>query len=174
MNDPARLDGAGENPQTEPVLITTNSMNTTAGRTTSDLTSNYNDDRLNFERIIPCVLRNMVVVSFLLLAPVFWFYGWAGALGFAFGAAVSYVNFRSLKLGVEGLADRIVNRNSQEKGGWIVLRFLVRYGLVAAVAYAIFKGSSLAFRGFLWGLCVPVAALMVEAVWAGYSAFRRG
>ena len=131
------------------------------------------DENLVFERIIPRVLRNMLVFSVLLLGPAFWFYGWAGSIGFAFGAAVSYVNFRSLKLGVEGLADRIVNRNSREKGGWIVLRFVVRYGLVGAVAYAIFKGSSLAFRGFLWGLCVPVAALMVEAVWEGYTEFRR-
>ena len=119
---------------------------------------------INYERIIPRVLRNMLVASVLLLAPAFWFYRWAGSIGFAFGAAVSYVNFRSLTRGVEGLADRIVNRNSREKGGRIILRFLVRYGLVAAVAYAIFKGSSLAFRGFLWGLCVPVAAMMIEAV----------
>ncbi|MGB9203856.1 MAG: ATP synthase subunit I [Terriglobales bacterium] len=130
-------------------------------------------DPLTYERIIPRVLRNMLVASVLLLAPAFWFYRWAGAIGFAFGAAVSYVNFRSLKLGVEGLADRIVNRSSREKGGRIVLRFVVRYGLVGAVAYAIFKSSSLAFRGFLWGLCVPVAALMAEAAWAGYTAFRR-
>ncbi|MBZ5614051.1 MAG: ATP synthase subunit I [Acidobacteriia bacterium] len=126
-----------------------------------------------YERILPRVLRNMLVASVLLLGPAFWFYRWAGAVGFAFGAVVSYVNFRSLKLGVEGLADRIVNRSSREKGGKIVLRFLVRYGLVGAVAYAIFKSSSLAFRGFLWGLCVPVAALMAEAAWAGYTAFRR-
>jgi hypothetical protein len=130
-------------------------------------------DPLIYERIIPRVLRNMLVASLLLLGPAFWFYRWPGAIGFAFGAAVSYVNFRSLKLGVEGLADRIVNRSSREKGGRIVLRFVVRYGLVGAVAYAIFKSSSLAFRGFLWGLCVPVAALMAEAAWAGYTAFRR-
>jgi hypothetical protein len=49
----------------------------------------------------------------------------------------------------------------------------VRYGLVGAAAYAIFRSSPLAFRGFLWGLCVPVAALMVEAAWEGYTAFRR-
>ena len=126
-----------------------------------------------YERIIPRVLRNMLVVSVLLLGPEFWFYRWAGAIGFVFGAVVSYVNFRSLTRGFEGLADRIVNRDSREKGGWIVLRFLVRYGLVGATAYAIFKSSSLAFRGFLWGLCVPVAALMAEAVWEGYTAFRR-
>ncbi|MGP0096227.1 MAG: ATP synthase subunit I [Terriglobales bacterium] len=125
------------------------------------------------ERIIPRVLRNMLVVSVLLLGPAFWFYRWAGAIGFALGAAVSYVNFRSLTRGVELLTDRIVDQNSREKGGWIVLRFVVRYLLVGGVAYAIFKGSSLAFRGFLWGLCVPVAALMAEAGWQGLTAFRR-
>ena len=94
------------------------------------------DETLSFERIIPRVLRNMLVVGVLLIAPVFWFYGRAGSIGFALGAAVSYANFHSLKRGVEGLADRIVN------------------------------------RGFLWGLCVPVAALMAEAAWEGYMAFR--
>ncbi|MGD0215829.1 MAG: ATP synthase subunit I [Terriglobales bacterium] len=139
-------------------------------------TNHLNTNRLNtnYDRIIPRVLRNLLVASVLLLAPAFWFYRWVGAIGFAFGAAVSYVNFRSLTSGVQGLADRIVNRNGREKGGRIILRFLVRYGLVAAVAYAIFKSSSMAFRGFLWGLCVPVAALMAEAVWEGYAALRRG
>ena len=126
-----------------------------------------------YERIIPRVLRNMLVVSVVLVGPVFWFYRWAGSIGFAFGAAVSYVNLSSLTSGVEGLADRVVNRNSREKGGLIILLFVVRYGLVGAAAYAIFKSSSTAFRGFLWGLCVPVAALMAEAAWEGYTAFRR-
>jgi hypothetical protein len=125
------------------------------------------------ERFVPRLLRNMLVVSVVLLGPVFWFYARSGGIGFGFGAAVSYINFRSLTRGVEGLADRIVNRDSREKGGLIVFRFLVRYGLVGAAAYAIFKSSSTAFRGFLWGLCVPVAALMVEAVWQGYTAFQR-
>ncbi|MGB7149905.1 MAG: ATP synthase subunit I [Terriglobales bacterium] len=125
-----------------------------------------------FERIIPRLLRNILVFSLLLVGPVFWFYRGMGALGFVLGASVSYVNFRSLRRGVEGLADRIVNQNSREKGGRIVFHFLVRYVLVGVVAYAIFKGSSLAFYGFLWGLCVPAAALMTEAVWQGFTAFR--
>ena len=131
------------------------------------------DETLIHDRIIPRVLRNMIVATILLLGPIFWFYRWLGSIGFVFGAAISYVNFRSLTRGVEGLTDRIVNRNSREKGRWIVLRFVVRYGLVGAAAYAIFKSSSMAFRGFLWGLCVPVAALMAEAVWEGYMALRR-
>jgi hypothetical protein len=131
------------------------------------------EDTVTFERIIPRVLRNILVVSVLLLGPAFWFYRWAGTIGVAFGAAVSYVNFYSLKRGVEGLADRITNQNSREKGVWIVFRFVVRYGLVGTAAYAIFNSSTLAFHGFLWGLCAPVAALMAEAVWQGFAAFRR-
>jgi hypothetical protein len=126
-----------------------------------------------FERVIPRLLRDILVVSGLFLVPAFWYCGWSGLAGFVFGAAVSYFNFKSLASGVEGLADRIVNQNSREKGAVIVFRFVVRYVLVAAVAYAIFVSSTAAFRGFLWGLCVPVGALMFEAFWQGFLAFRR-
>jgi len=125
------------------------------------------------ERALPRMFRTLLVVSILLIGPAFWRYGWLGAIGFAAGAIVSCFNFRALQTSVEALADRIVNRQSPEKGGRIVLRFLVRYGLVAVAAYAIFKGSALAFRGFLWGLCLPVAAMMIEAALEAVVAFRR-
>jgi hypothetical protein len=124
-------------------------------------------------RALPRMFRTMLVVCVLLLVPAFWRHGWAGAIGFGAGAAVSCINFRALQRSVEGLAERIVNRHSQEKGGRIVLRFLVRYALVGAAAYAIFKSSALAFRGFLWGLCLPVAAMMIEAGFEVYAAFRK-
>jgi hypothetical protein len=126
-----------------------------------------------YSRALPRMLRVMLVVSIPLLVPAWWFYSWPGALGFVAGALVSYINFRALARGVEGLADRIVNQQSGEKGRKIVLRFVIRYGLVGAADYAIFKGSTLAFRGFLWGLCLPVAAMMVEATVEAYAAFRR-
>jgi len=126
-----------------------------------------------YERAIPRMLRTMLVVGVLLLVPVFWFYSWAGAVGVAAGSAISYINFRTLISGVEALGDRIVNRHSKERGWVIILRFLVRYGLVGIAAYAIFKSSALAFRGFLWGLCLPVAAMMVEAAVEAYAAFRQ-
>jgi hypothetical protein len=125
-----------------------------------------------YARAIPRMLRTMLVVGVLLLIPIYWLYGWVGAVGVAAGAAVSYINFRTLIRGVEALGDRIVNRQSKERGWTIVLRFLVRYGLVGIVAYAIFKGSAVAFRGFLWGLCLPVAAMMAEAGVEAYAAFR--
>lgn len=154
MNEPAPFDGPPDAPPVE----------TAHERRLAKLSI--------YEGIIPRILRNLVVVSAVLLAPVFWVYRWSGSLGFALGAVVSYINFRSLTRGVEALADRIVNQQSREKGGWIILRFLVRYGLVGAAAYVIFVSSPLVFHGFLWGLCVPGPALMVEAVWEGYNAFR--
>ncbi len=126
-----------------------------------------------YARALPRMLRIMLVVSVPLLVPAWWSYSWPGVIGFAAGALVSYINFLALARGVEGLADRIVNQHSHEKGGKIVLRFLVRYALVGAVAYAIFEGSTMAFRGFLWGLCLPVAAMMIEAAFEAYAAFRR-
>jgi hypothetical protein len=125
-----------------------------------------------YARAIPRMLRTMLIVGVLLLIPIYWLYGWVGAVGVAAGAAVSYINFRTLIRGVEALGDRIINRQSKERGWTIVLRFLVRYGLVGIVAYAIFKGSAVAFRGFLWGLCLPVAAMMAEAGVEAYAAFR--
>jgi ATP synthase I chain len=124
------------------------------------------------ERALSRMFRTLLAVSALLIVPAFWLYGWVGAVGFAAGAAASCLNFRALQRSVEALADRIVDRHSREKGGRIVLRFLVRYGLVAGAAYAIFRGSALAFRGFLWGLCLPVAAMMIEAAFEAYAAFR--
>ena len=159
MTDPEHLAGHAENPPS----ITPNQAPIQVS----------SEDVLKLERIIPRLLRNLVVLSILLLGPAFWLYRVPGAIGFAFGAAVSYVNFWSLSRGVEGLTARIVDQHSREKGGRIIMRFVVRYLLVGGVAYAIFKSSSLAFSGFLWGLCVPVAAFMTEAVWQAYMAFRR-
>jgi hypothetical protein len=126
-----------------------------------------------YARAIPRMLRTMLVVGVLLVGPVYWRYGWAGAVGVTAGAAVSYVNFRTLIRGVEALGDRIVNQQSKERGLAVVARFLLRYGLVGIAAYAIFKSSGLAFRGFLWGLCLPVVAMMVEAGVEAYVAFRQ-
>jgi hypothetical protein len=125
------------------------------------------------ERALTRMFRTLLIVGALAAILAFWFYGWIGAIGFVAGALVSALNFRALQRSVEALTDRIVNSHSQEKGGRIVLRFLMRYGLVAAAAYAIFRGSALAFRGFLWGLCLPVAAMMIEAALEAFVAFRR-
>jgi len=89
-------------------------------------------------------------------------------IGFAFGAAVSYVNFRSLTRGVESLADRIVNRNSAKRAVGSCCVLWCDTGLVAAVAYAIFKGSSWRFAVFC-GLVRAGGGPDGGAVWRVYS-----
>jgi hypothetical protein len=124
-----------------------------------------------YERTVPRMLRTMLVAGIMLLGPMFWYYGWAGAAGVAAGLAASYINFRLLVSGVEALGERIVQQQSKERGWAVVARFLLRYAFVGVTAYAIFIGSALAFRGFLWGLSLPVVAMMVEAaveVWVGF------
>jgi ATP synthase I chain len=120
------------------------------------------------------ILKFLTVISAILVLPVAWIFGKAFAGGFLAGALVSWLNFRALARGVEGIAERIVERHSRERGHVVVLRFLLRYVLVAGIAYVIFEGSTQAFRGFLFGVCVPVGAMLAEATYEGYMAFRRG
>ncbi len=127
-----------------------------------------------FSGAISRILKFTLVISVLLLIPVCWRFGTATTLGFAAGAAVSWVNFQSLRRGVEGLAERVAGHQSSQRGGIVVFRFVLRYLLVAACAYAIFKGSRQAFEGFLFGVCLPVAAMLVEAAYETYMVFRRG
>ena len=67
-----------------------------------------------------------------------------------------------------------MNAHSRERGGLVVVRFLVRYLLIGVAAYVIFTGWSAASKGLLFGLCMPVAAMMIEAAYELYGAVRRG
>jgi hypothetical protein len=79
-----------------------------------------------------------------------------------------------LNKAVQSLAARIVE-SSQSGGGFsLVNGFFLRYLLAGIVAYVIFTSSSRVFRGFLFGLCTPVAALLMEAGFEAYAALRRG
>jgi len=127
-----------------------------------------------FAGAVSRILRFTLVIATLLILPTGWRFGVATALGFATGAAVSWVNFQSLRRSVEGLAERVAGQQSSQRGGVVVFRFVLRYLLVAACAYAIFKGSRQAFEGFLFGVCLPVAAMLVEAAYETYMVFRRG
>ena len=120
-------------------------------------------------------IKRTVLVLGVLLTPICWpIYGIRPAAGFLLGAALSYLNFHLLARAVHGLADRIVQQGSGEKGELIVARFLLRYLAIGVVVYVTFVSSFGAFKGLLVGLCLPVAGMMIEAAWELYSALRRG
>lgn len=117
----------------------------------------------------------VTLVVGLLLVPLVWLrYGAVPAGGFLLGAAISYLNFYWLARAVRGLAGRIIDAHSGERGSGIVVRFLVRYLLIGLATYVTFKGWSAAVYGLLTGLCLPVAGMMAEAACEAYVAVRRG
>lgn len=119
------------------------------------------------------ILYTLLILTVLLTPLALWRFGAVAAAGFAAGGFVSWLNFRLLVTGAQGLADRIVNQHSRERGAAIVSGFLLRYVLVGVIAYGIFRGSPAAFRGFLWGLTLPVGGMLAEAGYEAFRAFRR-
>jgi hypothetical protein len=97
-----------------------------------------------------------------------------GALGAGMGAGLAYYNFAVLVRSVEGISDRIVNAQSNERGSLLIFRFVGRIFLIAIAGYAIFSVSVRGLYALLAGLCVPVAAMLCEAAYETFAAFRRG
>jgi hypothetical protein len=95
------------------------------------------------------------------------------ALSFGLGGAIALLNFYWLKQVIAGFLDRVTGTGHASGGGGIVFRFLLRYALIAAVAYVIFSGYSVSAYGFCAGLLVPVPAMMIEAGVEAAHAFRR-
>jgi hypothetical protein len=127
-----------------------------------------------FAAAIPRMLRFVLILGAVSTLCTAWRFGWITALGFAAGAFVAYLSFRSLNKAVQSLASRIVDAKQPASGFSLVNGFFLRYLLAGIVAYVIFTSSSQAFRGFLFGLCTPVAAMLVEAGFEAYTSLRRG
>jgi hypothetical protein len=127
-----------------------------------------------FSAAIPRMLRSILLLGAGFTLFACWRFGLACGIGFAAGVSIAYASFRSLNRAVQSLASRIVNSGQPSGGFSLVNGFFLRYLLAGIVAYVIFTSSSQAFRGFLFGLCTPVAAMLVEAGVEVYAALRRG
>lgn len=138
-----------------------------SARGTPDPDSFYSD-------ALPRIRRFMIVIAVAAIITSLPAFGSRTALGLACGCAVAYVNFHWLKRAVSGLADRITaTKNSKSEKG-IVVRFLLRYAVMAIAAYAIFTVSPASLYGLLAGLFLPVPAVACEAAYEVYVAVVRG
>jgi len=93
--------------------------------------------------------------------------GWRWGLGFAFGAALSALNFHWLKGAVDVLVTKFAAPTPDTRHprpAVALARFVLRYALLALAGYAIFATSLVSLNGFLAGLFVFVAAVMVEMI----------
>ena len=120
------------------------------------------------------ISRAMVVLAVLFTIAAFIQFNWHIALGFLCGCAVSYLNFYWLEQGVKAFSERVADAGSRQSSRGVVLRFLVRYVLMAAAAYVIFTVSPASVYGLFAGLVLPVAAIACEAAYEAYAALARG
>jgi len=116
------------------------------------------------------ISRLMVALAVALSIAGWWRYGWRVALGFAGGCAVAYLNFHWLKKVVSALADRSTQPAKSQSSSGMVLRFLLRYVLMALGAYVIFTFSPASLYGLFAGLFLPVGAIACEALYEGWAA----
>jgi hypothetical protein len=120
------------------------------------------------------IVRTMLVIP-VLITPLLWLrYGKQIAMGFIAGSVIAYYNFYALKRGVAALADKVTRTGQKQSVSGVVSGFLFRYFLIAAAAYVILKGSAASIYGLFGGLFLPVAAILIEAIYETYAALRRG
>ncbi len=120
------------------------------------------------------IVRLMAVLGTALTGVALLRFGGMVAAGFAAGCIIAMLNFHWLKTVAAAVVDRAANTGKSQSTKGIVGRFLLRYLLVAAAAYVIFRVSLASLYGLLAGLFLPVAAILIEAVHEGYVALRRG
>ncbi len=120
------------------------------------------------------IVRFMLALGSSAAIAVLLRFGVAVAAGFVVGGAIAILNFHWLKRVVSALADRATVSGERQSSKGVVLRFLLRYFLIALGAYAIFKISPDSLYGLLAGLFLPVGGILIEAVYELYAALRRG
>jgi small-conductance mechanosensitive channel len=120
------------------------------------------------------ISNSMIVLAALFTGASWLLYGGRIAVGLVCGCAIAYLNFFWLKRVVTALADRATESSQPQSSKGVVLRFLLRYVLMAVAAYVIFSVSPASLYGLFAGLFLPVAAIACEAAYEAYAALARG
>lgn len=92
----------------------------------------------------------------------------AGA-GFALGAALAILNYHWLHQAIEALMTAGQARLSKS----VVAKFLIRYPLAFAVVWSFYRTHWLPFIAVLAGFFVPVAGVLIEAIFQLREGLRR-
>ena len=103
-------------------------------------------------------------------------FGWRMGISFMVGSGLGTVNFLWLKRAITTFAGRMVEPNAvpDTRVRASAVRFVARYALVGGTLYVIFTSSVVNTVGVLVGLFLPVAAILIEAVYETYVGLSRG
>jgi hypothetical protein len=114
----------------------------------------------------------MLALALVSLPAVWIWYGRTMALVFFLGSAIGLVNFYWLRRSIEAMGARLESTARPPSRAGVIVRFLLRYLLIAAAAYAILKSTASSLNGLFLGLSLPVGAILIEAVYQLFAAFR--
>jgi hypothetical protein len=118
-------------------------------------------------------LVGIMLALALTLAPAAWiWYGRAMALVFLLGSAIAIVNFHWLRRSLEAMGARLESTGRSPSRAGIVVRFLLRYFLIAIAAYAILKSTASSLNGLFIGLSLPVGAILIETAYQVFGSLR--
>jgi len=121
-----------------------------------------------YSRALERIQRIIIVIGIAALVTAWGYFGWRIGLGVALGASIAYLNFHWLKKVVAGLAELTIKSGSPASSRGIVHRFLLRYFLMALIAFVILTVSRESLYGLFAGLFLPVAAILCEAAYETY------
>lgn len=116
----------------------------------------------------------MLVLGLAALVTAFAFFRWTIGIGFALGGGISYANFYWLEKIVAGLGDLAAREGGTATSRQVFRRFVLRYVLMAVIAFVILTVSRESLYGLFAGLFLPVAAMLCEAGYEAYVALVRG
>lgn len=125
-----------------------------------------------YRQVFGRLVRIMMALALMGL-PVAWInYSSAVALSFLLGSAVAILNFYWLRRTIEAMAAYLQTTGEKPSSARVVARFVLRYLLIAAAAYAILKGTTSGLYGLFAGLSLPAAAILIDAVYEVSRALR--
>jgi len=127
-----------------------------------------------YEAALARIPRFMISLALVLGVATWLRFGWRIATGFSVGCGIAYLNFYWLERVIATLADRVTRTAKTQSTRGVVLRFLLRYFLMAIAAYAIFSVSPASLYGLFAGLFLPIAGIACEAAYELYAAYARG
>ena len=128
----------------------------------------------SYDRALERMERFMLVIGIAGGATASLVFGWRLGGGFALGGAISYLNFYWLKKIVAGISELTVAAAAPVSARGVVHRFVLRYFLMALVAFVILRVSRESLYGLFAGLFLPVGAVFCEAAYEVYRVLRRG
>ena len=126
-----------------------------------------------YARSLDRIQTFMLVLGIAAVIIVYIFFGWRIGMGFALGATIAYLNFHWLKKVVAGLAELTIGTGTPASSRGVVHRFLLRYFLMAIIAFVILTVSRESLYGLFAGLFLPVTAILCEAGYEAYAAVVR-